>query len=355
MDAFDRRTMRRAVELARRSAGRTAPNPMVGAVVVQRDQVIAEGRTQPPGQDHAEPHALKQLAPGQAQGATMYVSLEPCCHHGKTPPCTDYILDAGISRVVVGMVDPDPRVQGNGIRILRDAGIRVDVGIEEALCRDVNAGFIKAQELGLPRVWLKAGMTLDGRIADSQGTSQWITSAEARLEGRRMRDRSDGILVGAGTLRADDPQLTTRIEGGRDPVRAVLDTRLEIPSDARVLHAGDRPPVIFCATDAPERDLPADVVRVPHGPDGLDLNAVLSALVDRGVHNLLVEGGGALHRSLLDQGLADRMLLFVAPMLLPGGRSFVAGAPVALSDAATLRYRGTRRVGPDLLLDLEVA
>lgn len=355
MDAFDHRTMRRAVELARRSAGRTAPNPMVGAVVVQGDQVIAEGRTQPPGQDHAEPHALKQLAPGQARGATMYVSLEPCCHHGKTPPCTDYILDAGITRVVVGMVDPDPRVQGNGIRILREAGIQVDVGVEEAVCRDVNAGFIKAHELGLPRVWLKAGMTLDGRIADSQGASQWITSAEARLEGHRMRDRSDGILVGAGTLRADDPQLTTRVEGGRDPLRAVLDTRLEIPADARLLRSGDRPPVIFCATDAPDRDLPADVVRVPRGPDGLDLTAVLRALVARGVHNLLVEGGGVLHRALLDQGLADRMLLFVAPTLLPGGRPFVAGGPVPLSEAAALRYRSTRRVGPDLLLDLEVA
>ncbi len=347
--------MRRCVELARGAAGRTAPNPMVGAVIVQDGKVLAEGFTQPLGQDHAEPNALKKLG-GRAPGATLYVSLEPCCHHGRTPPCTDAILNSGIARVVIGMVDPDPRVQGQGIQILRAAGIQVDLGVCEDSCRDLNAGFIKAQEQGLPRVWLKTAITLDGHIADTNGTSQWITSAEARREGHRMRDRSDGILVGSGTLLADDPQLTTRLpEGGLDPLRVVLDSRLQISKDARLFQAGDRPPVIFCGAEAPERELPATLIRVGQGPGGLDLRQVMGELVKLGVHNLLVEGGGGLSRSLLDQGLVDRLLVFMAPKILAGGRNFVGGTPFALPDAPRFRFRSTRRVGPDLLLDLELA
>lgn len=346
--------MRRAVELARKAAGRTAPNPMVGAVIVRDGETLAEGFTQPPGQDHAEPNALRKLGM-KAPGATMYVSLEPCCHHGRTPPCTNFILESGIERVVIGMVDPDPRVSGEGIRLLRAGGIEVEVGVEEASCRDLNAGFIKAQEQGLPRVWLKSAITLDGKIADHAGTSQWITSPEARREGHRMRDRADGILVGSGTLLADNPQLTTRLpEGGRDPLRVVIDTELRIAPDARILHSGDRPPVLICAHDAPERELPAQVVRVSRTSTGVDLTEALRALVGLGVHNLLVEGGATLSRSLLDQGLVDRLLLFVAPKLLVGGRNFVGGVPFDLPDAPAFRFRSSRRVGPDLLLDLEV-
>jgi len=350
----DARFMRRCVELARGAAGRTAPNPMVGAVITLDGKVIAEGVTQPLGQDHAEPNALGKLG-GRAPGATLYVSLEPCCHHGLTPPCTEAILKSGIVRVVIGMVDPDPRVQGQGIEILRAAGIQVELGLCEDSCRDLNAGFIKAQEQGLPRVWLKTAVTLDGHIADAYGTSQWITSPEARREGHRMRDRSDGILVGAGTLISDDPQLTTRLpEGGRDPLRVVIDTHLRIPEGARLFQAGDRPPVVFCGMDAPERKLPARIIRVGAGPGGLDLHEIMRELVTLGVHNLLVEGGGVLSRSLLDQGLVDRLLVFLAPKILAGGVNFVGGAPFALPNAPRFRFRSTRRVGPDLLLDLEL-
>ncbi|MFT5583623.1 MAG: diaminohydroxyphosphoribosylaminopyrimidine deaminase [Cognaticolwellia sp.] len=351
----DARFMRRCVELARGAAGRTAPNPMVGAVITLNGEILAEGFTQPLGQDHAEPNALGKLG-GRAPGATMYVSLEPCCHHGRTPPCTEAILKSGIERVVIGMVDPDPRVQGQGIEILRAAGIHVELGVCEDSCRDLNAGFIKAQEQGLPRVWLKTAITLDGHIADFNGTSQWITSPEARREGHRMRDRSDGILVGSGTLLADDPQLTTRLpEGGRDPLRVVIDTHLRIPDGARLFLAGDRLPVIFCGMDAPVRKLPARIIRVAGGAGGLDLRQIMRELVALGVHNLLVEGGGGLSRSLLDQGLVDRLLVFMAPKILAGGRNFVGGAPFGLPDAPCFRFRSTRRVGPDLLLDLELA
>lgn len=346
--------MRRCVELARLGAGRTAPNPMVGAVIVLDGQVLSEGWHKQDGGPHAEVEALRPLG-GRAPGATMYVSLEPCCWTGRTPPCTEAILASGITRVVIGMVDPHPKVQGQGIAILRAAGIEVEVGVEQKACRDLNAGFIKAHEQGLPRVWLKAASTLDGRIADHAGQSRWITSPEARREGHRMRDRCDGMLVGSGTLLADDPQLTTRgIEGGRDPLRAVVDTELRCPENARILHSGDRPPVLYCAEDAPQRELPATIVRVPRSPGGLDLDAVLADLVRRDVHNLLVEGGSRMARAMLEQGLVDRLLLFLAPKLLVGGPGFVGGAPYDLPQAPELRLHSSRRVGPDLLLDLEV-
>ena len=347
--------MRRCIELARRGAGRTAPNPMVGAVVVSEGRSLAEGWHGAPGSDHAEPVALKGLPEQRAPGATMYVNLEPCCHHGRTPPCTDYILASGVSRVVVGMVDPDPRVRGEGLRILRGAGIQVDVGIEEAACRDLNLGFIKANEDGLPRVWLKAAATLDGRIADAFGTSRWITGEAARLEGHRMRNRSDAILIGSGTLLADDPALTTRgVQDGRDALRVVLDSDLRCPEDARILREGDRSPLLYCASDAPQRELPATLVRVPRCETGLDLRAVLQDLVQRGVHNVLVEGGGRLLHGLLAEGLADRLLLFLAPRVIAGGTHFVEGAPFKLGEGPAFSLHHTRRLGQDLLLDLQL-
>ena len=345
--------MRRAIALAHNGLGRTAPNPTVGAVIVRDGQVLGEGWTAPYGGPHAEVNALRGV---DARGATMYVSLEPCCWHGKTPPCTDALLASGIERVVVGMVDPHPKVQGRGLEILRAAGIEVDVGTEEEACRDLNAGFIQAHEQGRPRVWLKAAATLDGFLADHAGTSKWITSPEARKEGHRMRDRCDAILVGSGTLIADDPALTTRgIEGGRDALRVVIDTNLRCPEDARILKVGQRPPVLFCARDAPDRQLSARIVRVPRAEGGLDLSAVLGELCKRHVHNVLVEGGPQISRALLDLGAVDRLLLFLAPKLLAGGSGFMAGQPFDLAQAPNFRIRGSRRVGPDLLIDLEAS
>jgi len=350
--AEDARWMRRCLELASRARGRTAPNPMVGAVVVRDGEVLGEGYTYPPPGAHGEVAALRRVA--DARGATMYVNLEPCCHHGRTPPCTDAVLAAGIRRVVVGMVDPFDKVQGKGIALLRAAGLEVAVGVEEAACRELNAGFIKAVERGLPYVWLKAGASLDGRIADAEGRSQWITSEAARAEGRRRRDQVDAILVGSGTLLADDPALTTRMEGGHDPLPVILDTELRCPEDAKVLQ-GSRRPVLLCAEDAPERSLPAEILRLPRGAGGVDLEAAMRALVELGVHSVLVEGGGKVHRSFIDAGLADRLLLFVAPTALAGGAGFVGGPPLALADAPRWALRGVTQVGPDALLDLDLS
>ena len=349
--ADDARFMRRALELARLGEGRTAPNPMVGAVFVRDGRVIAEGWHRAPGAPHAEREALAAFA-GQAQGATLYVNLEPCCHHGRTPPCTDLLRAAGLTRVVVGMIDPDPRVRGRGIAALRAAGLPVDVGVLEAEARRLNAPFLRAQLKGRPLVVLKAGITLDGRIADAEGASQWITGPEARAAGHRLRDRHDAVLVGAGTLRADDPSLNTRIDGGRDAVPVLLDSRLSIASDARVLTAG-RPPLIYCAPDAPQRDLRAVIARVPRSDRGLDVAAVLSDLVARGIHSVLVEGGGRVHRSLLDAGVVDRIHLFVAPTALAGGAGWLAGPPLALADAPRYAIIHAEPVGADLHVVLE--
>jgi diaminohydroxyphosphoribosylaminopyrimidine deaminase/5-amino-6-(5-phosphoribosylamino)uracil reductase len=347
----DEALMARALSVARRAAGRTSPNPMVGAVIARDGAVLAEGWTQPPGQDHAEPHALKQLG-GRAEGATMYVTLEPCCHYGRTPPCTDAIVRSGIRRVVVGVVDPYPLVAGRGIEQLRAAGISVDVGVRESECRRMNLGFFRAVAEGLPEVTLKAAVSLDGRIASEAGESRWITGAAARDRGHRLRDTHDAVLVGVGTVLADDCGLDTRIEGGRSAVPVVLDSSLRTPPTARVLHAGRRP-IVICAEDAPPVELPADIVRVPRGGSGVDLRAALAALVVRGHHRVLVEGGGHVHRSFLDAGLVDRLELFVNGRILAGGPGMVAGPGFGLASAPAFRFVAAEPAGDDLHVSLE--
>lgn len=349
----DRRYMERALALARNGTGWTTPNPLVGCVLVRDGAVLAEGWHRRLGDLHAERAALRAVD-FRAEGATAYVTLEPCCHHGRQPPCTDALLDAGVSRVVVAMVDPDARVSGRGIAQLRAAGVEVEVGLAESEARRLNAGFVSARERGRPFVVLKAGVTMDGRIASADGESKWITGPAARARGHALRHALDAILVGAGTLREDDPGLDTRLPGeqGSNAVPVVLDSRLSIRGDAKVLRAGAQP-VVCCASDAPERDLPADVVRVPHGPAGLDLTAVLAALHARGIQSVLVEGGARVHRSFLDAGLVDRIHLFVAPRILVSGPGWVAGTGFPLSDAPAFRLVDTRIVGDDAELVME--
>ena len=339
-----------ALDVAARGLGRTAPNPTVGAVVVRDGVVLAEGWTQPPGSDHAETHALRQIE-GCAAGATVYVVLEPCCHHGRTPPCTDALIRAGVARVVVGTVDPFPLVAGQGIARLREAGIVVDVGIREEECRRLNRGFLRAVTLGLPEVTLKAAVSLDGRIASSRGESKWITGPAARDLGHRLRDTHDAVLVGVSTVLADNPSLTTRVSGGRDAVPVVLDSTLRTPSGAALLTAG-RPPILY-TTVAPRPMGAALVVQVPAGPGGVDLGAVLRDLAARGLHRILAEGGGSVHRSLLEGGYADRMELFVNGRVLAGGPGFVGGAGFSLPDAPAFRFVHGAPVGEDFHLVLE--
>lgn len=355
--AADAAFMGQALALAARARGRTAPNPMVGAVLVRDGAVVGAGFHTRAGQPHAEVEALAD-ARGGAAGATLYVNLEPCCHHGRTPPCTEAVIAAGVRRVVVGMVDPDPRMQGRGIAQLRAAGIEVVVGVLEAEALALNAGFVRARTQGRPEVVLKAAISLDGRISDAGGRSQWITGAAARAAGRALRDQCDAVMVGSQTVLDDDPALTTRIEGGRDALPVILDGRLRTPPTAQVLRAG-RPPLVFTAPDAdPAQEqalAPARLRRVPRGPGGLDLHAVLGALVDEGVHTVLVEGGGAVHHSLLSAGLVDELRLFLAPRVLAGGRHWVEGAPFSLAEGPRFRLVELRQHGDDLELRYQPA
>lgn len=340
--ADDARWMEHALRVARRALGHTGTNPAVGAVLVRDGQLLAEGWTQPPGQDHAEPHALRQVdhLAGGARGATLYVTLEPCCHHGRTPPCTDALLRAGVARVVVGTVDPFPLVSGRGILQLRQAGVAVDVGVHEAACRRGNLGWLRVVGGGLPEVTLKAAISLDGRIASEAGESQWITGPAARAIGHRLRAEHDAIVVGSGTVLADDPALTVRGPGlTGEPLRVVLDRRLRTPPDARVLGARA---LVFSA--APGRLGPTEVVGVPDGPGGLDVDAVLRVLAERGVRRVLVEGGGAVHRSFLAAGRVDRLELFQNGRVLAGGPGFVAGPGFALGGAPGFELDHVERV-----------
>ena len=343
--------MARALALAARGRGRTSPNPLVGAVIVRDGVVLSEGFHRGAGNPHAEVEALRTLG-GKAEGATIYVTLEPCCHHGRTPPCTEALLASGVARVVVAMVDPDPRVSGQGIEALRAAGLSVEVGLMEAEARACNEAWLMARQRQRPFVVLKAGATLDGRIASTTGESRWITGPAARQRVHELRDQLDAVLVGAGTLRADDPQLTTRLPGGRHATAVILDTQLSISADAAVLSAGC-PVILACAEDAPARDLPATILRLPRGAHGLDLHALMRALVDRNLYSLLVEGGGQVHRAFVEAGLVDRLLLFLAPKALAAGPGWLGGPGYSLAAAPQWRLTAVEALQGDALLTLE--
>lgn len=354
-----------ALDLARRALGKTAPNPPVGAIIVREGVVVAEGWTQPPGHAHAEVHALQaaESAGVNVAGATMYVTLEPCCHHGRTPPCTDAILRAGIARVVIGTVDPFPLVSGRGILQLQAAGLDVLVGVREAECRRLMLGFIRAHTSGLPEVTLKAAITLDGRIASAFGEARWITGPAAREISHRLRDQHDAIVVGIGTVLADDPALTTRIAGGRDARPIVLDRSFRTPPAAVVLQRGTA--IVYGselgdgASTEQERRISsltsagATVVTVPSTPRGVDVTAVLRDLARRGLHRVLVDGGAQVHRSFLDAGHVDRIELFVNARVLAGGPGFVAGDGYRLAEAPSFQIDLVERVGDDLRIGLE--
>ena len=329
---FHMQWMRAALAEARRARGRTSPNPPVGAVVVRDGAVVGAGHTQPPGQAHAEVVALAQ-AGERARGATLYVTLEPCVHHGRTPPCTDAIIAAGVQSVVVAVRDPVPLVDGAGIARLRVAGIAVRVGICAIEAWDVIAGFVKRVRMGMPLVTAKYAMTLDGRIATHTGDARWITGEAARRTAHQLRDTHDAILVGAGTVRADDPQLTTRLPmeaagagGPHHPLRVVVTRDAQLPAEATVLSSTvPGTTLIACAAITPAwesalRTQGVEVAVVPtDAGDAVDLRALLTLLAARGIATVLVEGGGVMLGSLFDAGLIDRVVAYVAPIIV-GGR-----------------------------------
>jgi len=359
----DTRWMRRALRLARRGQGRTTPNPMVGAVIVKAGQLIGQGHHRQAGGPHAEIWALRD-AGENARGATIFVTLEPCSHHGRTPPCTDAIIEAGLARVIAAVEDPNPQVSGNGIRKLQEAGIEVELGLLADDARRLNAPYFKHTTTGLPLVSLKAAMSLDGKIATSTGESQWITGDRARAVGHRLRAIHDTVLAGVGTVLADDPQLTVRNARGRTPLRVVVDSHARTPADARILTADQIPPVIAVTRDAPKRRLDAlrkagaEIWELPALGKFVDLRALMKRLGERQIQSVLVESGGTLTAGLLDADLADRVYFFVAPVIIggTGAPGPVGGSGVAkLAEAWRLENVRVRRTGEDILVTGDIA
>ena len=347
--------MRQALELAAKGIGRTSPNPMVGSVVVRDGVVAGRGYYREYGGQHAEPQALGE-AGGRARGAALYVTLEPCCHQGSTPPCTDAIIASGIARVHVAMTDPDRRVSGKGIECLRAAGIAVETGLLEAEARELNTAYVHHRETGLPFVLLKLAQTLDGRIATRNGRARWITGEAARKRVHLMRSRADAVLVGIDTVLADDPRLTVRHVNGRQPRRIVLDSHARTPLDARILN-GEAPATI-CVTDAAPADridglkgAGAEVLVLPGGDGTIPLEPLKAALGPAGIVTLMVEGGSRVATSFLREGAVDRIACFVAPRILGAGIPSIADLELDdLSRTIDLRDTRVEQLGDDFLI-----
>ena len=364
----DSHYMSMAIALAKKALGRTAPNPCVGALVARDGVIVGRGWHHRAGTPHAEVHALRQ-AGETARGATLYVTLEPCNHTGRTPPCTQAILAAGISRVVVGMTDPNPLVAGSGIRTLQEHGVACQVGMLEEKCRAINRPFIKYITSGLPYVTMKAAITIDGRLNFTRGRQDWLTGEQARRYAHRLRDRHDAVLVGAGTVRVDNPSLNVRGrwlgKNGRDPVRLILDSNLSLPTDARVFTLDSAAKtLVFCHADAAhdkrkflERQ-GVEVCPVAADAGRLDIGQVLRAVADRQLCSVLVEGGATVHGEFLRQRLYDEVHLLVAPVfagenglpLLTGFAATESAPGFVPGPAPRLAGMSVRRLGDDLLI-----
>jgi len=359
--SLDEKYMRMALDLAAKARGRTSPNPLVGAVLVKNGRVLATGYHKKAGAPHAEAMALKK-AGVKAKGATLYVTLEPCSHTDKrTPPCSPLVVQSGVKRVVVAMIDPNPRVSGGGIKALRKAGIDVVTRVLEAEARILNEAFIKHITTGMPFVTLKVAQTLDGKIATATGESKWITGEAARLEGHRLRDHNDAILVGINTVLKDDPALTARIPGGRDPIRVIVDSKLRMPVNAKVLTQRSTAKTYVATLDTMPTDNLVDLLEagaeilIAKGKKGqVDLAALMRMLGSFGISSVLIEGGAEINASALRSGIVDKVILFVAPMLMAGKDSLcsIGGAsPPKLSQAIRLHDVTTRPVGNDLMIE----
>ena len=350
-DDDDRAFMTRALELAELGLYTTTPNPRVGCVLVRDGRIIGEGWHQRAGGPHAEVHALADaVARGaDARGATVYVTLEPCNHHGRTPPCTDALLAAGVRRVVAAMADPHP-LAAHGAERLRAAGIEVDIGLYEDDARELNVGWLMNVEHGRPWVRVKIAASLDGRTALQNGESRWITGEQARADGHRWRARACAILTGIGTVQHDDPQLTVRgVDTPRQPLKVIVDRHGELPANARVLADGE---VLVVTASTPTTVWPPTVrtMQLPDRDGRIDLAAMMAALAGEGINEVHVEAGARLNGALLAAGLVDELLVYLAPCLLGDGARgmFVLPAPLErLADRTPLRIAGVDAVGAD--------
>ena len=357
--------MQLALNLAQQGEGRTAPNPPVGAVIVNAGKVVGEGFHPQAGEPHAEIFALQQ-AGEKSHGADIYVTLEPCSHHGKTPPCADALIAAGIKSVYVGVIDPNPQVAGRGIEKLQQAGIKVITGILELPCRRLIAPFSKHISTGLPFTIYKAAMTLDGNTATTTGDSRWVSGEESRLQVHRLRDRVEAIMVGVGTMLSDDPLLNTRLPegGGRDPLRVVVDSQLRVDPGCRMLQQKSTAKTLIAtiSTDQEKvsrlQDVGAEVLILPADSGHVSLPALWQELGQRNVQKLLLEGGATLAGNALAHGLIDRLMLFVAPKILGGSSPFgifPGDGCKKMADATQLEDVQYTQMGEDLMITGDIA
>lgn len=352
----DEKYMDMALTLALRGTGAVSPNPLVGCVLVRNGAVIGSGWHMRCGEAHAEVYAVRD-AGGDAAGATAYVNLEPCSHFGRTPPCADLLIEKGVVRVVVGLQDPNPKVNGKGIEKLLAAGIEVETGVLEDRCRFINRGFIMKEKHGRPWVQLKVASSLDGKVALGDGSSKWITGAESRRKVHGMRARHDALITGVGTVLADDPEMTVRDAPGRTPLRVVLDPDLSIPEDARILDLSNGETMIITAHSAPLdkveglRRRGVEVVLLPTSGQ-VEIMAVLALLGAKGVNYLMVEAGPRVVGSFLGSGLVDGLSLFVAPKIMGNGRCWTDGVSIgSMAEAPQLKQTRVERFGEDFLLE----
>jgi diaminohydroxyphosphoribosylaminopyrimidine deaminase / 5-amino-6-(5-phosphoribosylamino)uracil reductase len=356
----DERLMRECLALAQSHLGLTSPNPAVGCVIVSGGKVVGRGATAPGGRPHAEPQAIAQ-AGELARGATAYVSFEPCAHQGQTPPCALALAEAGVSRVVIGCLDPYPPVRGRGVKILNAVGIATTVGVLEPECRRINQGFIARVSRGRPFVILKLAMSLDGRIAATTGDSRWISSEESRRLVHQWRREADVVMVGAATVIADNPRLTCRIEGGRDPVRVIIDQQLRSPVDARIFRQRSQAPTILVTSATKvasvKQRFGARVEAIGSSVDGhgIALAELMREFGRRGWSKVLIEGGAKLAGAALRARIVDRLAFFVAPLVLGCGLPSVEGLLArSVREAIKLKNFSAQPVGSDWLLEADV-
>lgn len=355
----DERWMKRVLRLAEKGRGRTSPNPMVGAILVKDSRAVGDGYHAKAGEPHAEIIAL-QKAEKEAKEATLYLNLEPCTHYGKTPPCAPAVIEAGVRRVVIGMKDPNPLVKGRGVEALKRAGLDVDVGILENECRRLNDAFCKYILNKEPFLILKVAATLDGKIATRKGESQWISGEASRRFVHRLRDQVDGVIVGIGTVLKDDPMLTARVKGAKYPYRIILDSRLRIPENAKVIEIFPSKTIVATTELAPGEKVErlekkgVRVLILDSKKGRVDLKPCLFKLGEMGMMSLLVEGGSQLNGSFLDEGLIDKIFLFLSPKLIgdPQALGIFGGHGVpSLKEAIPLSGLKVKRIGEDLLLE----
>ncbi len=353
----DESLIRRTLTLARKGQGLVRPNPMVGAIIVKNGCIVGRGFHRRYGSEHAEVVALESAREDVA-GGTMYVNLEPCSHHGRQGPCTERIVAAGLRRVVVGVRDPNPLVNGSGVSFLRQHGLETRVGVLEDACGELNAGFFKFIVSGLPLFTLKIAQTIDGRISGADGNSRWISSERSRQEAHKLRSRHDAILVGIGTVLSDDPGLNVRLVKGLDPVRVVVDSRLRIPLSSKMLNDTGATRTIIATTQRADEEVVrkiagrgADVWKLPETRGQVDLPALARKLGGMGITSVLVEGGSQIFSSLLRARLADRVAVFVAPMILGDGLIGLSAVGVGgLHESLKLVKFKSTRIGEDILL-----